>query len=70
MYVDVVNSKVKGAFGEEDINRSLEEYISQNKTALIKPLIDRINLKTGKKMYDAPTALKLVADRLRKTYFD
>lgn len=70
LYVDVEYSKVKGDFSEDDITRSIEEYISNNKSALVKPYISMISLDTLTKKYTEQTAIKAVADRLRKTYFE
>ncbi len=75
VWVDVDESKIKPgnyAFTDEDIYRSIQEYLSDNKNrnALIRPLINSIDMETGKKTHTPVTAIKLVAEQLKKTYFD
>ena len=72
LYVDVEHSKIKGDFDEKDIENSIEIYLSDssNRNVLLTPLLNRISLKDGQKIYTPVTALQAVAEKLRKTYFD
>ncbi len=73
VWVDVDESKIRAGnypFTDADIQRSIEEYIADNRTALIKPLLNRIHLDSGKKMFNEQTAIRYIAAELKKTYFD
>ncbi len=73
VWVDVDESKIRSGnypFNGEDVDRSIQEYISDNRNSLIKPILNRINLSTGKKVFNEQTAIMHIASTLRKTYFD
>ena len=72
LYIDNDESKIKKGehpFNREDIDHAIQEYID-NTPSITKPLLNKIDLNTGKKIYNQKTAIIQVANRLRKTYFD
>jgi hypothetical protein len=68
LYVDVDNSKIVGNFTKDDATQAIKDYLDENNTKLIKPIINKRD-ENGKKMYDHKSAYKLMLDRLYKTYF-
>ena len=72
LFIDNDDSKIKQGeetFTEADIERAIVEYISENRTALLKPLLNRIDINTGAKIYTEQRALHHVKKRLYSTYF-
>lgn len=69
LFVDIDESKIHGKFDEDDIQHAIQDYISKNHTSLVKPLLTKIDLKTGKKIYDTRSALNHLIIELRKKYF-
>jgi len=72
LWVDIDESKIMPGnypLTDSDIERSIHEYVSENRTRLIKPLLQRINLETGAKVFDEKSAVKYKIAELRKTYF-
>ena len=68
LYVDVDNSKIVGNFTKDDATQAIKDYLDENNTKLIKPIINKRD-ENGKKMYDHKSAYKIMLDRLYKTYF-
>jgi hypothetical protein len=69
VYVDIDESKIHGNIKKEDIENAIQDYISKNHNSLVKPLLTKIDLKTGKKLYDTRSALNHIIQDLRKKYF-
>ena len=72
MYIDVEESKIKPGkeqFTESDVREAIRRFISQNRTRLLKPLLDMIDLDTGQDIHTPKTALSELYLSLRKTYF-
>lgn len=69
LYVDIDESKIHGKINEKDIEYAIQEYISKNHNSLIKPLLTKINIKTGEKIHDNRTALRQVIRNLEEKYF-
>jgi len=69
VYVDIDESKIHGNIKKEDIEHAIQDYISKNHNSLVKPLLTKIDLKTGKKLYDTRSALNHIIQDLRKKYF-
>ncbi len=69
LYVDITTGKIKGDFSEEDIDHAIGDYISKNDSELLRPLLKRIDLKTGKKMYDTMSAINFLLANLKKKHF-
>jgi hypothetical protein len=69
LYVDIDESKIHGKFDEKDIEYAIQDYISKNHTSLVKPLLTKIDLTTGKKIHDTRSALQHIIKDLRKKYF-
>lgn len=69
LFIDIDDSKINGKFDNADIDYAIQDYVSKNHTALIKPLMTKIDLKTGKKIYTPQTALQFIIKDLRKKYF-
>ncbi len=75
VWVDVDESKIKPGnfpFTDVDVDNSIRKYLSdsRNRNALIKPLLNAINLDTGEKSYTEQTAIIHVMNELKKTYFE
>ena len=69
IYVDIDESKIHGNIDKEDIDYAIQDYISKNHNILVKPLLTKIDLKTGKKIYDTRSALTEIIKDLNKKYF-
>lgn len=69
LYVDIDESKIHGKIDKKDIEYAIQEYISKNHNSLIKPLLTKINIKTGEKIHDNRTALTQVIRNLEEKYF-
>lgn len=69
LFVDIDDSKINGKFDEKDVDYAIQDYVSKNHTSLIKPLMTKIDLKTGKKIYTPQSALQFIIKDLKKKYF-
>lgn len=69
LFVDIDDSKIKGKFDGNDIDYAIQDYVSKNHSALVKPLMTKIDLKTGKKIYTPQTALQYIIKDLKVKYF-
>jgi len=69
LYIDIDNNKIYGDFDEKDIDYAIQEYVSQNDRSLLAPLLKKIDIETGKKIYTPQTALKHLLTNLKKKYF-
>jgi hypothetical protein len=69
LFVDIDESKIHGKIEKEDIDYAIQDYISKNHNSLIKPLLTKIDLKTGKKIYDTRSALNQIIKDLKNKYF-
>lgn len=69
LYIDIDNNKIYGDFDEKDIDYAIQEYVSQNDRSLLAPLLKKIDIETGKKIYTPQTALKYLLANLKKKYF-
>jgi hypothetical protein len=69
LFVDIDESKIHGIINNSDIDYAIQDYISKNHNSLVKPLLTKIDLKTGKKLYDTRSALNHIIKDLRKKYF-
>jgi len=72
--IDNDKSKIHGGeipFDDNDVERAIQEYLAMNRSKLIKPYTQKIDLTTGKKAYpDERVILQMVSKKLRQTYFD
>lgn len=69
LFVDIDENKINGKFDDEDIEYAIQDYVSKNHSALIKPLLTKIDLKTGKKIHTPQTALQHIIQDLKKRLF-
>ena len=69
LFVDIDDSKINGKFDGNDIDYAIQDYVSKNHSALVKPLMTKIDLKTGKKIYTPQTALQYIIKDLKVKYF-
>lgn len=69
LYVDIDESKIHGKFSKDDIDYAIQDYISKNHSSLIKPLLTKIDLKSGEKLYDQKSALEHIIKDLKRKYF-
>ena len=68
MYVDLDEEKIKGKMTESIINTGIDDYLSKNFNAVVKPAINKKNLTDGAKI-DRDVAIREVRDRIRQQYF-
>jgi hypothetical protein len=72
LWIDVDESKILAGnypLTEEVIFRAIHEYIADNRNKLVKPILNRIDLASNKKIFTEATAIKYIADKIKKTYF-
>lgn len=70
LYVDIDEGKIHGKFNQADITYAIQDYAAKHHAALVKPLMTKIDLKTGKKLYTPQTALKEIIAGLQGKYFE
>lgn len=70
LFIDIDNGKIKGKFTDEDIDYAIQDYVAKNHSFLVKPLLNKIDIHTGKKIYDAKSSLVYIMDSLKKKYFE
>jgi len=74
LWVDVDESKIKAGnfkITDEDIERSINEYVSGNTTRLLKPLMQRLDLTTNKKVFASESeGIRYIIKQLKRTYFE
>lgn len=69
LFVDIDDSKIKGDFTIDEIELACEDYLSKNYTQIVKPLLKKIDMKTGKKLYDEKGAYEHAMNELKLSYF-
>lgn len=72
VFVNIDESKIEPGFmgfKPEDVDEAIRDVISMNYNELIKPVTNQIDFDSGQKIYTPKMALKMVANRLKKTYF-
>jgi len=67
VWVDLDELKINGEITEELINESLDQYINEKHSELIKPFLTQMDGK--KKKYNQQTATEAVKQRLKDYYF-
>lgn len=70
LYVDIDEGKIHGKFNQADITFAIQDYAAKHHAALVKPLMTKIDLKTGEKLYTPQAALKEIIDGLQDKYFE
>jgi hypothetical protein len=70
LYVDIDEGKIHGKFNKDDINHAIQDYAAKHHSQLVKPLLTKIDLKSGKKIYTPQTALKQIIEDLQGKYFE
>lgn len=69
LYVDIDDSKITGNFDSKDVDYAIQDYVSKNHTAIVRPMLTRIDLSTGKKVFNEKTALEHAIKDMKKRYF-
>jgi len=69
VYVDIDDSKIRGNFTEEDIDKAIETYLTTNYNSKVKPLANKVDMKTGKKSLTHEEAYVKVANDIKKSFF-
>jgi len=70
LYIDVDDEKIRGNINSQMIEKALDDYISNDYSKLISPLLKRVDFSSGKNVkYNQQTAIKSVKDKLREKYF-
>jgi len=69
VYVDIDESKIRGRFTEEDVDIAIEDFLTNNYNTKVKPLINKIDLRTGKKSHTPESAYQTAATDIKKAYF-
>lgn len=67
-YVDMDDEKIRGAFNQEMIDNSIDQFINENYNSLIKPYLVQKDADSKKKWTDQ-TAVSDVKARMQKVYF-
>jgi hypothetical protein len=67
LHVDLDREKIRGNFSKDLFEDAMNDYISQNQTALLKPILAQVD-KRGRKVYDVKSGLEELRDRLTKKY--
>ena len=68
LYVDFDKHKIKGAFTYDEYLEACKEYVQENYNTEVKPLLNVIDMNTGKKKYDAKSAISVKIDELLMYY--
>lgn len=68
-YIDIDDSKIRGNFDEQDIDDAIETYLTTNYNSKVKPLANKVDLKTGKKSLTHEEAYIKAANDIKKSFF-
>jgi hypothetical protein len=68
LYCDILAEKIYGKFTKEEFNQAVDEYISFNYKAIVRPLLNAVD-KNGKKTFTAAKAQEEVKKRLYTSYY-
>ncbi len=69
LFVDVDDSRITGNFNQEDIDFAIQDYLARNHNTIIKPLLNRIDMETGGKVYTPVTAVQEAIAEMKEKYF-
>lgn len=68
-YIDIDDSKIRGNFDEQDIDDAIETYLTTNYNSKVKPLANKVDLKTGKKSLTHEEAYIKAANDIKRSFF-
>ena len=68
LYVDMDEEKIRGAYNQEMIDNSINQFINENYSSLIKPYLVQKDGENNKKWTDQ-TAIADVKSKFQKMYF-
>ena len=66
--MDLDDEKIRGKITASMRDNAIDEYLSKNYNAIVKPAINKMNLTDGRKI-DKDEAIQSVRSRLMKQYF-
>lgn len=69
LFVDIDESKIRGEFTKEEVDLAIEDYLSKNYHIIVKPLLKKIDMKSGQKMFDEKQAYNYAMKDLKNNYF-
>ena len=69
LFVDIDDSKIRGNFDEQDIDNAIELYLTTNYNSKVKPIANKVDMKTGKKNLTHEQAYIKVANDLKRSFF-
>lgn len=69
LYINFDNNKITGVFNKKEFDRAIFEYIAENESETIAPLLRRKDPKTGKKMLTYHEAFTMCQNDLIKEYY-
>ena len=69
VYIDWKNEKIKGRFDSVTFKNAINEYISENYNAIIRPILNKRDLNTGNTMFTHQTAIEFLSNKLFKQYY-
>ena len=69
LFIDIDENRIYGRFNQKDIDEAVMDVVSKNHTQLVKPLMKKIDLQTGKKLYDEKSATLKAIEEIKEKYF-
>jgi hypothetical protein len=69
VYVNIDDSKIRGDFSEDDVDKAIESYLGNNYNTKVKPLANKVNMRTGKKMLTHEEAYTKASEDLKRSFF-
>ena len=68
LYIDLDEEKIRGKITPQMRDNAIDDYLSKNYNSIVKPAVNKMNLKDGKKI-DKNDAIQEVRAKLKKQYF-
>jgi hypothetical protein len=70
LFFDKDSGKIRGSFSRTEFMEAVDEYLSENYNRVVSPVTNRVDLKTGKKLYKNPTeAITMIRMRMFQQYY-
>lgn len=69
LHIDLDKVKIKGAYTRDMFLKAIYDYVQDNYNRLMRPLLNRVDLVSGKKVHTPATAFKQLRDGLYLQYY-
>jgi hypothetical protein len=70
VFFDKDDGKIRGNFSKKEFMEAIDEYLEENYNKVITPLLNKMDLTTGKKKYNEPKlAIETVRQRMFSDYY-